>query len=214
MKILIAGCARSGTTLTLRMMNSFADSFVIPREVGTWRLFWDSYRARNIVIKRKKTFHKSLPRLSSSVSLIYCIRHPFDVLTSSHPETIHLRRFHVTTERWLDEYDALCRLRTRQPWRNIFFVRYEKLVHEPDVVQEELAEALSLRPLRRFSADPATEIFVTSVEKWKRNPELLNDLRAIRIAIGAPLATFSSEFGYALPETQSPNSKSILPPKV
>ena len=200
MRVLIAGCARSGTTLALRMMNSFADSFVVPREAGTWRFLWEGHRAENIVIKRKGSFYKSLHRLSSSVSLIYCIRHPFDVLTSSHPETIHLRRFHVTPERWVGEYDALCRLRARQPWRKIFFLQYEKLVRQPDLVQEDLAVTLSLKPLRRFSADPTTEIFVTSVEKWKREPKLLDDLRATRLVIGEPLARFSAEFGYALPE--------------
>lgn len=200
MKLLIAGCARSGTTLTLRMMHSFANSFVFPRETGTWRFLWEGHRTDNIIIKRTRTFYKSLPRLSSSVSLIYCIRHPFDVLTSSHPETIHLRRFHVTPERWVDEYDALCRLRTRQPWREIFFLRYEELVHQPDMVQQHLAKALSLVPIQRFSADPKTEIFATSVEKWKRKPELQNDLRTIRLVIGEPLARFSAEFRYELPE--------------
>ena len=158
-------------------------------------------RARNIVIKRTSTYYKSLPRLSEHVSLIYCIRHPFDVLTSSHPGSIHLRRFHVTAERWLGEYEALCALRTRQPRRKIFFLRYEELVRTPDEVQDGLAAAFSLTPLRRFSADPTTDIFRTSVGKWQRDEALLHDLRAVRQAIGKPLARFCAEFGYVLPES-------------
>ena len=199
MRIFIAGCARSGTTLTLSLMNCFAGTFVYPRESGTWRFALLGLRSRNVILKRTRSSYRSLPRLLGGVHLIYCIRHPLDVLTSGHPGTMHLRRFHVTPERWLSEYDALCMLRQRQPRRTIHFVRYETLVTSPDVVQQHLAEAVGLTPLQPFSAARGGEIFTTSVEKWTRDASLLDALREIRRPIEAPLARFCTEFGYVLP---------------
>lgn len=201
MNILIAGCARSGTTLTLSLMNCFADTLVYPWESGTWRFHWLGHRARNIVLKRRRRLYLSLPRLSGRIGLIYCIRHPFDVLTSSHPGTIHLRRFHVTPERWLGEYDALCSLRRQQPHRAIHFVRYEALVRTPDLVQRDLAAALSLTPRGTFSAAAGTDIFTTSVEKWRQNATLLDDIRHIRRPIEEALVRFCEEFDYDMPPT-------------
>ena len=60
-----------------------------------------------------------------AVELIYCVRHPFDVLTSTHPATKHIRKYHITYERWESEYNAFLALRKNQIQREIFILKYE-----------------------------------------------------------------------------------------
>lgn len=86
-KIFIAGCARSGTTLTQRLMGCFEDTFVHRAEARYVQLDMLDRPEANLVVKRSERSHAHLARLPRAIGLIYCVRHPFDVLTSSHPES-------------------------------------------------------------------------------------------------------------------------------
>jgi hypothetical protein len=127
-RIFIAGCARSGTTLTQNLMACFDDIHVHRAEAQYQSLLELDRPETNLVVKRTAESHEHLSHRPASVGLIYCVRHPFDVLTSSHPVSVHLRRFHVTTARWEAEYDGLMRLREAQPERTILYLRYEDLI--------------------------------------------------------------------------------------
>ncbi|WP_245523892.1 sulfotransferase [Mesorhizobium sp. M2D.F.Ca.ET.223.01.1.1] len=85
-KIFIAGCARSGTTLTQRLMACFEDTFVHRAEARYVQLDMLDRPEANLVVKRSERSHAHLARLPRAIGLIYCVRHPFDVLTSSHPK--------------------------------------------------------------------------------------------------------------------------------
>ncbi|MEP6563804.1 MAG: sulfotransferase [Mesorhizobium sp.] len=198
-KIFIAGCARSGTTLTQSLMACFDDVYVRRGEAKYQTLLELDRRETNLVVKRIAESHEDLAVLPASVGLIYCVRHPFDVLTSSHPVSAHLRRFHVTIERWEAEYDGLMRLRKAQPERTIFYLRYEDLIAGPDAAQENIARLFGLSPAIRFSEDPNNPIRPTSLRKWESNEEFRTYLEGLSPAFLARVERFCGEFGYDMP---------------
>ncbi|MBZ9866636.1 hypothetical protein LB515_14745 [Mesorhizobium sp. CA15] len=198
-RIFIAGCARSGTTLSRRLMACFDDIYVHRDEAPYQALLELDRPEVNLVVKRTYESHKDIEHLPGSVGLIYCVRHPFDVLTSSHPETVNERRFHVTTERWEAEYDGLTRLRKAQPERAVFYLRYEELIAEPDIVQGRIARSFGLSPVTLYSRDADNPIRPTSLRKWERNEEFQTYLHGLPAAFLARVEGFCHEFGYEMP---------------
>ncbi|TPN77739.1 sulfotransferase [Mesorhizobium sp. CU2] len=199
-RIFIAGCARSGTTLSRRLMECFDDIHVHTDEAPYQALLKLDRPQLNLVVKRTHESHKDIEHLPASVGLIYCVRHPFDVLTSSHPETVNERRFHVTTDRWEAEYDGLMRLRKAQPDRAVFYLRYEELIAEPDIVQARIARSFGLSPVTLYSRDPDNPIRGTSLRKWESNEEFRTYLHGLPAAFLARVENFCREFGYETPD--------------
>ncbi|SDA55010.1 sulfotransferase family protein [Mesorhizobium qingshengii] len=202
-RIFISGCARSGTTLTQRLMRCFEDIFVHPPEARYTILDMLDRPESNLVVKRDARSFAHLAKLPPSIGLIYCLRHPFDALTSSHPQTRNERRFHVTPHRWLAEYDALIQLKKAQPYRQIFFVRYEDMIGSPDAMQERIAQSFGLTPRIRFSEDPDNPIRAASLRKWERNEEFRTYLESLPPAFLARVERFCAEFGYDMPVSGS-----------
>jgi len=198
-RIFIAGCARSGTTLSRRLMGCFDDVYVHTGEAPYRTLLELDRPEFNLVVKRTHECHKDIEHLPASVGLIYCVRHPFDVLTSSHPETVNERRFHVTTERWEAEYDGLIRLRKAQPKTAVFYLRYEELIAEPDIVQAKIVRSFGLSPVTLYSRDADNPIRATSLRKWERNEEFRTYLHGLPAAFLARVEGFCREFGYEMP---------------
>lgn len=198
--VFIAGCARSGTSLLKQLMAVFSDTAVFPRERPVWHFLDMADRSETtLVVKRTAECHRTLHRLPGDASLIYCVRHPYDCLTSSHPQTAHLRPFHVTRDRWLAEYEALDRLRRVQPGRRICFVRYEDLVTDPDRVQATIAAAWGLTADASFTGNPlGIEIRPASLEKWRTRPELQAYLAGLDEGWRTEIARFCGEFGYSV----------------
>jgi len=204
MKIFIAGCGRSGTTLARDLMNCFQDTYVLVEgpygEAPFTRYATLSRPEANLVIKRTGECWETLPSLPGDIALIYCVRHPFDSMTSTHPLSKHERRFHITPERWISEYRALHALRAAQPERRIFYLRYEDLVRDPNEVQHKMAEHTGLAPACRFTDNPAgIQIFTNSVEKWRKNPEFFQYLQTIPYRFRPAIRDFCVEFEYELP---------------
>jgi hypothetical protein len=193
MRIFIAGCARSGTRLTKRLMNCFDDTLVYASEAPISQFAVLDQSVSVQVVKRTSTCYRTLPDLPEDIRLLYCLRHPFDVLTSTHPLTAHRRRYHVTQERWLAEYHALRDLRTRQPERAIFFSRYEDLVADPDSVQQKISAFFDLTSTRRFSENP---VHSKSIEKWRSQPRLRRHIRSLPAGFLGSVQAFCDEFGY------------------
>lgn len=198
-KIFIAGCARSGTSLTKNLMRCFEDTYVVQKETPVDKFNELDGESGWLVIKRTAGSYRRLHKLSSDIDLIYCLRHPVDVMTSQHPKTKHLRRFHVTSDRWTGERDALIRLRKEQPKRRILYIRYEDLVREPDRIQNEISKSFGLTPRIKFSEDPDNPIVASSIEKWRSQPELLSYLLAMEPEFLRRVSEFCGEFGYNLP---------------
>lgn len=199
--VFIAGCARSGTSLLKQLMAVFGDTAVFPRERPVWHFLEMADRPEStLVVKRTAECHRSLHRLPKDVHLVYCVRHPFDCITSAHPQTVHLRPYHVTRDRWIAEHDAVHRLRGAQPGRRITVVRYEDLVTRPDDVQAAIAQDVGLEAEATFLNNPlGVEIRPASLEKWRERPELRRYLAGLDAAWGARIAGFCTEFGYGPP---------------
>ncbi|TPL47412.1 sulfotransferase [Mesorhizobium sp. B2-4-6] len=199
-KIFIAGCARSGTTLTQRVMKSFEDTFVWPPEARHTKFYLLDRRENNLVVKRDSRAFVHLAKLPAGIGLVYCVRHPLDVLTSVHPQTMGERRFHTTADRWVLEYDALLSLRKAQPARDILYVRYEDTIADPDAVQLRIADRFGLRPRVPVTADGQGPIHARSLRKWERNEDYRAYLQGqLSQAVLGPMQAFCREFGYDMP---------------
>lgn len=180
-------------------MTCFQDTHFYEQEAGERKFDELGDPAANVVVKRTAGSYKRLPDLPRAISLLYCLRHPADVLTSSHSRTKHLRRFHVTMERWDEEYEALKMLREKQPRREICYVRYEDLVRTPDAVQQRIGRAFGLSVRIRFSEDPNKPIVDTSLEKWRTNEEFLHYVRSLPPPFLKRVGAFCDEFDYEVP---------------
>lgn len=196
MQIFIAGCGRSGTTLTRNLLRCFDDVTVYPGEADVSQFELMAEASGHLVVKRRWDSYLKLPRLPLDVRLIYCVRHPFDVLTSSNPATAHLRTYHITIERWQAEFEALRELRLKQPHRPIYYCRYEDLVRVPDEMQVRLVHHFGLRPHTRFSKAPGNVPHLNSLRKWERNETYRGYLAQLSTGFRSQLRSFCDMFDY------------------
>jgi hypothetical protein len=198
-KFFIAGCARSGTTLLLGLMSSFKDTHALTEEERHFSYFSNvKSTATNLVLKRQSDTHLTLSSLPPEINLIYAVRHPFDTLTSHHPEFLPHRRFHVSERRWREEYAALKRLRAKQPTRVIHYVRYCDLVISPDEVQKTLATSLHLETNYPFS-QAGVRFSTSSIGKHQLDDRLERYLWLLPNEVRQEMKQFCDEFGYELP---------------
>lgn len=200
MRIFIAGCARSGTTLMIKLMSSFSDTYALTSCEKPF-IFFDSIEtdASNIVLKRDFDSHKMLKHLPQDIDLIYMIRHPFDVLTSFHPDFPN-RKYYVSETRWRAEYSALRSLQEAQPDRKIIFIDYEDLVSDPDSVQQALANRFGLKFDKTFS-EYVDHISTNSIEKYKTRPELERYIFWLPREFRSEIKEYCDDFGYDLPQS-------------
>lgn len=193
--VYIAGCGRSGTTLLQRLMRCFEDSFVATGERPfTALLDLISRKEANLVVKRDATAWKILKEMPPAVHLIYCVRHPYDVLTSFHPGARRSDQYYIKPSRWQQEYSAYrkyCRAMEIRP----IVVRYEDLITEPDRVQSHLAEGLGLKPRMAFT-DRNEPLSGRSIRKWEGSDTFCDYLSRVRKAHGKTLDAFMDEFSY------------------
>jgi hypothetical protein len=197
--IFIAGCARSGTTLMVRLMSSFGDTYALVDSEEPFNYFSKvEGKAKNLVIKRDTHTHKTLAQLPADIELIYMIRHPFDVLTSYHPDFPN-RKYYVREARWRAEYAALKALCAAQPMREIAYVEYSDLVTNPDTVQEAVGKRFDLTIIQRFS-EMDDKISTESVGKYKRQPELLRYLNRLPYDFRAEIKDYCDRFDHELPQ--------------
>ena len=177
-------------------MSSFKDTFALTSEERHFSdLFNVESTAANLVLKRQRDTHLTLPDLPPEITLICAVRHPFDTLTSYHPDFPH-RRFYVSEWRWRNEYAALKRLRANQPTRVIHYVRYCDL--SPDAVQRSLATGLQLEINHPFS-ESGVRFSVSSIGKYRRDARLKRYLWLLPSDLRQEISQFCDELGYQLP---------------
>lgn len=181
------------------IMASFEDTFVWWTEARYTKFYLLDREEPNLVVKRDSRTFAHLANLPADIGLIYCVRHPLDVLTSMHPQTRQERQYHVTPERWLLEYDALLQLKNAQPDRDIFYLRYEDTISDPDAVQRRIGERFGLRPAVLASQNPERPIHSRSLRKWERNEEFRAHIEQLPPAALASMHVFCREFGYDMP---------------
>jgi hypothetical protein len=84
----------------LQLMASFKDTCTFAGEEKHFGGFTKvDATVRNVVLKRRWKSYVELPDLPPEIQLIYAVRHPFDTLTSYHPNFPH-RKFYVSEKRW------------------------------------------------------------------------------------------------------------------
>lgn len=206
-RIYIAGCARSGTTMLCHMMNGFSGAYVHENE-APYAILDEPCPGDGLVIaKRTSSAYKSLTSMPADIELIYMVRHPYDVLTS----TLLSENFHVNPRRWLKEAQALERVLACR--ENVLIIRYEDLVRDPDAHQMAIANCFGLTPARPFSSfhlhgevserralalrglrAPDT----ASVGRWRSDPKRVEYCTRLSAVLGQPLARFAERFSYDL----------------
>lgn len=208
-RLYILGCGRSGTWLLLGMMSTYRGVLIAPEErhFGHFAAIADAPEPVHIV-KRSFYGHSLMARLPREIGLLYILRDPRDVLTSTHYE----REFYITLERWTEEMRSLKAL--LDTGREHFLVtRFEDLVLNPAGEQARIAEAFGLEvewPAARF--DERFEIRETIsdsmhglrppdpsvIGRWRDDPVKRAYLAERRGAILAEFQPLADRFGYDL----------------
>lgn len=207
-RIFIMGCGRSGTWLLTGIMSTFRDVAIVPAEVPV-ELFGLVNSTKPIqVMKRSMHSFETVEKIPARISILYAVRHPFDVLTSFNKTTG--RKYHVGPARWLGEMLALQFLvDTYRSGTKI--VRYEDLVENPSLVQAGVGDFFGLEKavdadqyLSTFRPPPEATaamhglrpIDSRSVGRWKNDNENIRYLRNIRPRLGAMLNWVGTSFDY------------------
>lgn len=192
--VYVAGCGRSGTTLLQRLMRFFDDIHVAKGE-RPFTAFIDLVECpeRSLVVKRDANAWQSLAWIPPRVKVLYCVRHPFDVLTSFHPGAKQ-RGFYISLARWRAEYLALKRLMADHP-DQLLLIRYEDLVMGADDIQDRIMAFVGLAASQRFSS-VREPLSTESVRKWMNNPEFRRYLDTVHRREQRLLEEFMGTFGY------------------
>ena len=223
MQIYIMGCGRSGTTLMLALMSCFEDTFTLVDDAKVPGE--DDYQAferiagqseRHHVIKRSSGAYKVATEIPREIGLVYMVRHPLDVMTSTLNYRQQQYENYIPPDRWLAEAEAL-RAVIESGRSNCLVVSYEQLVTSPDATQEIMATSFGLEPGRPFSKfqdafvaskdiDETLNGFrpvdAKSVGRW-RDPVHREHLRQVWEAVQPTGKWFCDRFGYALEEIDS-----------
>lgn len=134
----IVGCARSGTTLMLKLISAcFKNDSYCPKEMRIFeepttggRLFFSKMPGDIVRIKPILEAHPNL-------CVIYMVRDPRDVI-SSHHGFIRTDEYFCDFQKWWKADDCAKALAGHE---RFVPVRYEDLVLEPDSVQAQLMQA-------------------------------------------------------------------------
>jgi hypothetical protein len=163
----------------LALMSSFADTYTLVDEakvpgeddIEAFDRLGDKTE-KNIVVKRSSDAYTFADSIPESIDIIYMVRHPLDVMTSTLQYRAKKYQNYIPPERWLLEAKALRSvLYTRQS--ALQCVRYEDLVSQPDATQQSLSWQLGLHPARKFSD------FHAYFSASKDIHETMNDIRPV-----------------------------------
>jgi hypothetical protein len=208
-RLYVMGCGRSGTWLLFAVLSTFTDIEIVPMELSIehFGVFYTNHAF--LGLKRDSTAYQLVENIPESISILYIIRHPFDVLTSHNP-VVAERLYYMTPHRWLGEMLALQYIiDTRRP--NTKIIRYEDLAHDPAQVQSEIGALYSLDVQHSidhvdftFKGPPEAiaamhglrKIDTKSVGKYRNDPEKIAYLRRLRPRLGRLLDWTAETFGY------------------
>ena len=215
-KILITGCARSGTSLLLLLMRYFQDSFVEAKKeihpiLSKAQFLQDDFNRRysNIIIKRPQ-LSKTHPQyfnlqevLDKDFKIIYIIRNGFDVLCSKRPQT---GKYHVVDpNRWIAAIEDYLKHKDN---KNICTIKYEDLVNDTEHCMSKISQFLNTpysidymnfykntkenTPITR-ATHGLRPIDIKSIDNWKNHKEYLEKKYKKRLA---KINELNKKFGY------------------
>ena len=216
-RIFVMGCGRSGTWLLYTLLSLAKDTYSLFEEVDVGRFARIRSPKPVHLLKRDQKSYLTAHRIPSSISIVWVVRHPFDVVTSRHPEKAWKRPFHIEAKRWNGEMDALrAFLEAERP--NGIVVRYEDLVGDPDTTTSRLMDALDLEfahsfgefaelaqvpPNVRTIMHGLRAVSTDRVERWRSDSELVQRVQDIFPQISGRLEWVGQRFDYdvSLPKT-------------
>lgn len=153
MKILITGCARSGTTLLLYVMKYFKNTQVITHEeIMPTRITFADKKSRNyikreygkILVIKKPMVHSRARRyesikdiLAAGFKIIYIIRDGRDIMVSHHPKRD--RRYHVNPVRWIETSAEILEYLDNP---RVLLIEYEDFVSDTEKAMELISKFL------------------------------------------------------------------------
>ncbi|MGI9406478.1 MAG: tetratricopeptide repeat protein, partial [Hyphomicrobiaceae bacterium] len=205
-RLFIAGCGRSGTWLLDRMMSCFDDIWQAENEYHYGHFARITSEKPVHLLKRSMSSHRDLHLLPAEIGLLYIIRHPFDVLTSTHIDRDH----HISPERWTKEIAALKRIIDRP---NSIVVRFEDLVTDANAVQTRIGVQWGLvarQPFTEFHKTAVTTEFVAQsmnglrapdpsvLGRYKKNRDHCGYCQSLTSELGTDLHWVADRFGYDL----------------
>lgn len=205
-RIFVMGCGRSGTWLLYWLLAQRLDAYVLFEEVDVGRFARIRSKKRVHLLKRFHLSYQTAHAIPSTIAAVWMVRHPFDVLTSHHPETAP-KPFHIDPERWNGEMDALEASLGRP---NVMVVRYEDLVDDPQGTLARVSARLALAPhMRRTELSNSVvpdhvraamhglrPVVTTSVGRWRSEPASVARLEAVMPLIHDRLRWAAQQFGY------------------
>ena len=212
--VFIIGCARSGTTILQRCMSTVSDPVYFWSEAPLARLYKErdsGADGRHFVLKRTAKCYENFPHIPGPVKMLHIVRNPEAVFTSVHG---NLAGYYVTPERWGAEFEAFLALEKQHPPENLYVVRYEDLMSDPDASQRQIGEHLDLefdlpftRLVERNHLDKKIVPKTGEMRRWlpidpsrtseKRDLEqIAARMKDIRPALGPKIDAFCEKFGY------------------
>jgi hypothetical protein len=157
-------------------------------------------KTQHRAVKRTANCYSVLAEIPDHIGVVYCVRHPYDTLTSKLSLSAHLRYYHVTEDRWLAEFAAYRSLVAVRPRRRLIVLRYEDLVNDPNTGQEAIAAKFSLRIAIPFKAYPLNRpIATTSVGRWRNDAEAIDRVAHLRLDTQREITHFCKLFHYDIP---------------
>jgi hypothetical protein len=168
-RIYLAGCGRSGTWLTLCIMKMFQDTYVCEEErhYGHFGVI-DERPEKTQVVKRNQGAYRFLKEAPETISIMYLLRDPRDVLTSSH----NGQKYYISIERWSDEMRSFKEL-LNQGRKDLFVLKFEDIIESPDKEQQRLASNYGL------SIENLASQFYCNLKPSKNIDTYMNGVRPI-----------------------------------
>jgi len=160
MKVLITGCARSGTSLLLYVSKYFDNTYVptndeyMPTKIydKNCRFYLSYPKDKILVIKRpryclnSKCYESILDILLMDYKIIFLIRDGRDVLVSMHPP--FKNKYHVTPERWVEVNEDAKKYLSND---NVLLVKYECFVTDTKTELDKMAHFLGIGYNKKYN---------------------------------------------------------------
>ena len=147
-RILICGCARSGNTLMLNLMEVGFQNIVKNIDgPGNEQIPKKPIPGHVVVGKFPKKIYQLDTLMKPDLGVIYMLRDARDVLISKHFQKPH--KYWTPIRRWVEAAEIAVKYENHP---QVHILKFEDLLRSPDKIQFSLAQKFGLIPLRSFAA--------------------------------------------------------------
>lgn len=205
----LTGCGRSGTWLLTAILSSLETLRISDGECQLGEFAWMPNLPETQLVKRAHDAYLYFYSVPEDIKIIHVVRHPFDVLVSTHLAKKNL----ITLENLEAEHKAFfSKLQNR---KNTLVVKYEDIVKNVEEVQTEIESFLNLKsqhPFKDFHMYAHTHLSdlvmksmhglrpldPSRLSSWKNSESELEFLRNLIKDSDGTLAQFAEHFDYEI----------------